>query len=82
MGHKNIPLTNGHAHAAAFERCGWVREPQRQGSNHIILTKSGHRNTLSVPCHSEVKRAVIQKLIQRAGLTEEEYLSCFRRKGR
>jgi len=32
---------------------------------------------LSIPDHKEVKRALLQKQIQRAGLTESQYLDYF-----
>jgi hypothetical protein len=78
MGLKNLPLASGHAHAAAFVRCGWTIA--RRGKNHIILTREGFEATLSIPDHGEVKRALIQAQIRRAKLTEEEYLKCFNAK--
>ena len=81
MGQKNLPLAGGPAHAAAFARCGWIEEPKRDGSKHIIMTKPGCRHTLSIPKHDEVKRTVLQKLIKAAELTEDEYLACFHKKG-
>lgn len=74
MGQKNLPLAAGMDHAAAFERCGWTC---RRKGNHLILTKQGHPATLSIPNHREVKRALVQAQMKRAGLTEAEYLAAF-----
>lgn len=85
MGQKNLPLARGERHARAFERGGWRRDRETSGRNpHIILVKRGHRNTLSIPNHKgkDVKRALLQKLIQKAGMSEEQYLECFRRSKR
>jgi len=43
------------------------------------LSKAGHSHGLSIPAHKEVKRALLQKQIQRAGLSEAEYLVFFQK---
>ncbi len=81
MGQRDLPLASGLKHAQAFERCGWVRARMTTGNNpHIILVRDGHRATLSIPNHKgkDVSRALLQSQIKLAGLTEEEYLRCFR----
>ena len=81
MGQKDLPLASGERHARAFERCGWTRARETSGRNpHIILEKPGVRATLSIPNHKgeNVKRALLQKQIKLAGLTEQQYLDCFR----
>jgi predicted RNA binding protein YcfA (HicA-like mRNA interferase family) len=55
-----------------FEKLGW--SVVRQKGSHIILTKSGNITTLSVPNHTEVARGTLRGLIQKAGLTIEEFL--------
>jgi len=55
-----------------FERFGW--SVVRQKGSHIILTKPGNIATLSVPNHSEVARGTLRDLIQKAGLTVEQFL--------
>ena len=45
-----------------------------QRGSHIILTKTGHIATLSIPNHPEVARGTLRALIARAGLTVEEFL--------
>jgi len=73
-------LASGERHARAFERCGWERVRETSGTNpHIILEKPGVRATLSIPNHKgrDVKRALLQRQIKLAGLTEQQYLDCF-----
>ena len=79
MGHADLPLASGNRHAAAFEQCGWTRAQRRGRDSHILLSKPEHRATLSIPDHREVKRAVLAKLIKAAGLTDAQYMECFRR---
>jgi predicted RNA binding protein YcfA (HicA-like mRNA interferase family) len=77
MGQKDLPLASGEEHARAFERRGWRRSRRKKGT-HIILEKEGVEATLSIPRHNEVKRRLIQKQVQVAGLTESDYLDAFR----
>ena len=75
-------MASGDRCARAFERCGWTRARETSGTNpHIILVKPGVRATLSIPNHKgqNVKRALLQKQIKLAGLTERQYLDCFRK---
>ena len=53
-----------------FEKFGW--HAVRQKGSHIILIKSGHIATLSVPNHPEVARGTLRSLIQKAGLTVKQ----------
>ena len=50
-----VPNLSGAKIVKAFAAFGW-QEACRKDS-HIILTKSGHIATLSVPDHNEVARA-------------------------
>ena len=76
MGQRDLPLASGDAHVRAFERAGWVCIRRKA---HFILTKEGSDVHLSIPAHREVKRALLQKQIRLAGLTEREYLVLFGR---
>jgi len=78
VGQRDLPLASGSAHVKAFERAGWVCAKKRAKDAHFLLRKAGERACLSIPAHKEVKRTLLQKQIQRAGLTEQEYLRCFR----
>lgn len=78
MGQKDLPLASGKEHVKAFERAGWVCAEKLAKHAHFVLSKPGERHGLSIPAHKEVKRTLLQKQIQRAGLSEQEYLKCFR----
>jgi len=69
------------AYSAGLEAargCGGFREAWLDGgsaeSSHIILTKTGHIATLSVPNHPEVARGTLRSLITKSGITVEEFL--------
>ena len=49
-----IPVVSGREAVKAFGRLGW--ETARQSGSHIILVKTGHPATLSVPNHRELAR--------------------------
>jgi len=68
-----IPLLRARDVVQAFQRLGW-EETRRGKGSHIILTKSGHIATLSVPDHPQVARGTLRSLIARAGLRVEEFL--------
>jgi predicted RNA binding protein YcfA (HicA-like mRNA interferase family) len=56
-----------------FVRLGW--EIARQKGSHIILVKTGHPATLSVPDHVEVARGTLRSLLRKAGISAEEFLA-------
>ncbi|MDP2898767.1 MAG: type II toxin-antitoxin system HicA family toxin [bacterium] len=67
-----LPVLSGREVTKVFERLGW--EVARRRGSHIILVKSGHIATLSVPDHREVARGTLRRLITRAGLSVEGFL--------
>jgi predicted RNA binding protein YcfA (HicA-like mRNA interferase family) len=67
-----VPLLRPREVVAAFQKLGW--EVARQKGSYIILTKTGHIATLSVPNHPEVARRTLRALIAIAGITVEEFL--------
>lgn len=67
-----VPLLRPRDVIGAFQKLGW--EVARQRGSHIILTKTGHIATLSIPNHPEVARGTLRALIAKAGLTVEEFL--------
>lgn len=69
---ESIPLLSGRKVAQAFVRLGWT--VARQRGSHIILVKSGHPATLSVPDTREVARGTLRSLIQKAGVSLEEFI--------
>lgn len=77
MGQRDLPLASGEAHVKTFGRAGWRCARKKAKDAHYILTKEGERACLSIPAHKEVKRALLQKQIKLAGLTEAEYIALF-----
>jgi predicted RNA binding protein YcfA (HicA-like mRNA interferase family) len=67
-----VPLLRPTEVIKTFEHLGW--RVVRQSGSHIILTKTGHIATLSVPHHAEVARGTLRSLISKAGITIEEFL--------
>jgi predicted RNA binding protein YcfA (HicA-like mRNA interferase family) len=67
-----VPLLKPSQVVKAFEHLGW--EVVRQKGSHIIMTREGHIATLSVPKHKDVARGTLRGLINRAGLSFEEFL--------
>ena len=61
-----------------FERAGWTSEG-RHGS-HVKLTKEGNPNILSIPVHKgkPVMKWLLVSQINKAGLTEEEFLQLYK----
>ena len=68
-----VPVHRPRDVVGAFCKLGW--EVARQRGSHLILTKPGHPATLSIPDHTQVARGTLRALINRAGLTVEEFLA-------
>lgn len=68
----SVPVLKPRQVVRAFEKLGW--EVARQKGSHIILIKSEHIATLSIPNHPEVARGTLRSLINKAGLTIDEFL--------
>ena len=66
-----VPILRPREVVGAFEKLGW--QVARQRGSHIILTREGHIATLSVPNHRTVARGTLRSLINRAGLTVDEF---------
>ncbi|MEK7202483.1 MAG: type II toxin-antitoxin system HicA family toxin [Patescibacteria group bacterium] len=73
----SVPVLKPRQVVRAFENLGW--EVARQKGSHIILVKEGQIATLSVPNHSEVARGTLRSLINRAGLTIDEFLMAIKK---
>ena len=67
-----VPLLRPRDVIRAFQRLGW--EVARQRGSHIILIKTGHIASLSIPDHPQVARGTLRALIAKAGLTLSEFL--------
>ncbi len=71
-----LPIVSGREVVRAFEGVGW-REVRRRGS-HMILVRDGSLATLSIPDHKEIAVGTLRKLIRRADVTVEQFLSALR----
>jgi hypothetical protein len=81
MGQKDLPLASGDEHVKAFGRLGWKLCLKTKRKNaHLLLEKDGETATLSIPAHDEVKRALLQKQIRLAGISETDYVAAFHKK--
>ena len=67
-----VPLLRPNQVVKAFEKFGW--QVARQKGSHIIMTKEDHIATLSIPDHQHVARGTLRSLIQKSGLTIEQFL--------
>ncbi len=67
-----LPLLRPNQVVKAFEKLGW--EVARQKGSHIIMIKESHIATLSIPNHPQVARGTLRSLIQKSGLTIEQFL--------
>jgi predicted RNA binding protein YcfA (HicA-like mRNA interferase family) len=62
----------------AFQRAGWKLE--RQTGSHVILSHEGYPTILTVPMHKgkPLKQGLLRNLIDKAGLTVDEFLKLYR----
>ena len=75
---KDLPVATCEKHVAAFKRAGWTERKSK--SSHRILVQDGVEATLSIPCHGDVKRGLLEEQVALAGLTITEYCACFKGK--
>ena len=68
-----LPVLSGREVVRAFCKGGW--QQARQRGSHIILIKSGHPATLSIPDHREVAKGTLRSPVRCSGMTLEEFLS-------
>ena len=50
-------------------------EAVRQRGSHVILIKTGHHATLSIPQHRELAPGTLRALIRASGLSVEEFVA-------
>ncbi len=72
-----LPRVSGRQAVSVFERAGF--QVRRRRGSHIIMTKPGFSETLSVPDHSELKAGTLRALIRKAGLTVGELVELLRK---
>jgi predicted RNA binding protein YcfA (HicA-like mRNA interferase family) len=67
-----VPLLRPNQVVKVFEKFGW--QVDRKKGSHIIMTKEGHIATLSIPNHPQVARGTLRSLIQKSGLTIDQFI--------
>jgi len=65
------PVLSGAEVVKCFQRAGWRIDRQR--GSHVILIKTGHIASLSVPQHKEVAPGTLRSLLRAAGMTVEQF---------
>ncbi|MCX5813390.1 MAG: type II toxin-antitoxin system HicA family toxin [Proteobacteria bacterium] len=68
---KTLRLCSGADAVRKFQRAGWTAV--RQKGSHLMMTKPAYQWTLSIPQHDELGPGLLRKLINQAGITEEEF---------
>ena len=67
-----LPVISGSQAVKAFQRAGWHTDRQR--GSHVVLLRTGHIASLSVPQHKELAPGTLRSLIRTAEMTVEEFL--------
>ena len=68
-----VPVLKPKEVIRVLQKFGWT--VVRQKGSHIILTKKNNIATLSVPNHFEIARGTLRSLINKSGLSIEEFIS-------
>ena len=63
---------SGKEAAKAFQKAGW--QIRCQVGSHLVMTKPGIRQNLTIPQHPEVAPGTLRGLIRTAGLSVDEFL--------
>lgn len=66
-----LPCVSGREAVSVFERAGFV--VRRQRGSHIVMTKPGRPETLSIPDHRELQVGTLRALIRKASLSVEQF---------
>ena len=66
-----LPILSGRDVVKVFAKDGW--QMARQRGSHMVLVKTGHMATLSVPDHREVARGTLRSLIRSSDMTVDEF---------
>jgi predicted RNA binding protein YcfA (HicA-like mRNA interferase family) len=67
-----LPVISGPEAVKAFQKAGWTL---RRLGPHLILTKEGSKDHLSVPNHRVLDRGTLRSLIRLSGLSVEEFIN-------
>jgi predicted RNA binding protein YcfA (HicA-like mRNA interferase family) len=67
-----LPRISGRQAVAAFERAGF--QVRRQSGSHVVLTRPGHPETLSIPDRRELGAGLLRDQIRKSGLTVDQFI--------
>ena len=67
-----LPVVSGAEAVKVFGRAGWRKDRQR--GSHVVMLKSGHIASLSVPQHRELAPGTLRSLIRASGMTVGEFI--------
>lgn len=67
-----LPKISGQEAITAFQKLGY--KFARQKGSHITLVKPGSFHILTVPDHKELDRGTLKSLINKAGITVDDFL--------
>jgi len=68
-----LPIVSGSQAVKAFCKAGWRID--RQKGSHVVLLKSGHLASLSVPQHRELAPGTLRSLIRAASMSVDEFIA-------
>lgn len=68
-----LPVISGSEAVRAFERAGW--RVDRQRGSHVVMIRTGHIASLSIPQHRELAPGTLRSLIRAAGMTVEQFVA-------
>ena len=67
-----LPVISGARAVKAFARAGW--RVDRQRDSHVVMLRTGHLASLSIPQHREISPGTLRSLVRAAGMTVEEFV--------
>jgi len=66
-----LPVISGTDAVKAFQRAGW--RVDRQRGSHVVMLKTSHIASLSIPQHRELAPGTLRSLIRASGLTVQAF---------
>ncbi|MGD0774218.1 MAG: type II toxin-antitoxin system HicA family toxin [Candidatus Solibacter sp.] len=69
----SLPSVSGERAVRTFQKAGWFKD--RQHGSHVILIKSGHPASLSVPMHRELAPGTLRALIRASGMSVGQFVN-------
>jgi predicted RNA binding protein YcfA (HicA-like mRNA interferase family) len=67
---EGLPVVSGQRLVGALEREGW--QLVRQRGSHVRMKHPGHRTSITVPLHRELKRGTLSGILNDAGLDSDQ----------